>query len=202
MIDTLAGTKFCSTLYCVSAYHAIKIHYDDREKTAFYTKQGNWQWKRIPFGLCNAAAFFVWHIASHLAGMAWEELLVFFDDVLIFGATFAKHCESLDRAFSLIEEAGLKVKPEKCCLLPQHVPFVGHILSTEGVSTDPEKVSAVKSWPPSTNVSELLVFLGRIGYYRKFILDFTSVASPLFLLEEKGRNFLWSNDCQRSFDTP
>lgn len=78
--------------------------------------------------------------------------------------------------------------------------FFGHILSAEGVSTDPEKVSAVKSWPPPTNVSELRVFLGKIGYYRKFIPDFATVASPLFLLEEKGRNFVWSNDCQRSFD--
>ena len=77
--------------------------------------------------------------------MTGEELLAFFDHVFIFGATFAKHCESLDRALSLIEEAGLKVKPEKCCRLPQRVPFVGHILSAEGVSTDPEKVSAVKS---------------------------------------------------------
>ena len=123
--------------------------------------------------------------------------MAFFDHVFIFGATFAKHCESLDRALSLIEEAGLKVKPAKCCLLRQRVPFVGHILSAEGVSTDPEKVSAVKSWPPPTNASELRVFLGKIGYCRKFIPDF---ASPLFLLEEKGRNFVWSNDCQRSFD--
>jgi len=138
MIGTLAGAKFCSTLDCVSAYHAIKIHNDDWEKTAFYTKQGHWQWKRIPFGLCNATPFFVQHFASLLVGMAWEELLVFFDDVLIFGATFAKHCASLDLALSLIEEAGLKVKPEKCCLLPQHLPFVGHILSAEGVSTDPK----------------------------------------------------------------
>ena len=67
--------------------------------------------------------------------------MAFFDDVLIFGATFAKHCKSLHRALSLIEEAGLKVKPEKCCLLPRRVPFVGQILSAEGVSTDPEKVS-------------------------------------------------------------
>ena len=189
MIDTLAGTKFFSTLD------------DGREKTAFSTKQEHWQWKRVPFGLFNAAPFFVRQIASLLAGMTWEELLAFFDDVSIFGATFAKHRESLDRALSLTEEAGLKVKPEKCCLLPQRVPFVGHILSAEGVSTDPEKVSAVKSWPPPTNVSELRVFLGKIGYYRKFIPDFPTVASPLFLLEEKGRNFVWSNDCQRSFDS-
>ncbi|XP_068757507.1 uncharacterized protein [Montipora capricornis] len=196
MINTL---EFFSTLDFVSAYHAFEIHNDDREKTAFSTKQGHWQWKRVPFGP-NAAPFFVRQIASLLAGMAWEELLAFFDDVLIFGATFAKHCESLDRALSLIEKAGLKVKPEKCCLLPQRVPFVGHILSAEGVSTDPKKVSAVKSWPPPTNVSELRVFLGKIGYYRRLIPDVATVASPLFVLEEKGRNFVWSNDCQRSFD--
>lgn len=96
MIDTLAGTKFFSTLD------------DGREKTAFSTKQEHWQWKRVPFGLFNAAPFFVRQIASLLAGMTWEELLAFFDDVFIFGATFAKHCESLDCALSLTEEAGLK----------------------------------------------------------------------------------------------
>ena len=169
---------FFSTLDLISAYHAFEIHSDDREKTAFSTKQGHWQWKRVPFGLCNAAPFFVRQIASLLAGMTWEELLAFFDDVLVFSPTFAKHCESLDRALTLIEEAGLKVKPEKCRVLPQRVPFVGHILSSQGVSTDPEKVSAVKSWPPLTNVSQLRVFLGKIGYYRKFIPDFAILADP------------------------
>ena len=201
MIDTLAGAKFFSTLDLISAYHAFEIHPDDREKTAFSTKQGHWQWKRVPFGLCNAAPFFVHQIASLLAGMTWEELLAFFDDVLVFSPSFAKHCESLDRALTLIEEAGLKVKPDKCRVLPQRVPFVGHILSAQGVSTDPAKVSAVKSWPPPTNVSQLRVFLGKIGYYRKFIPDFATLAAPLFQLEEKGRNFVWSNDCQKSFDT-
>ena len=201
MIDTLAGAKFFSTLDLISAYHAFEIHPDDREKTAFSTKQGHWQWKRVPFGLCNVAPFFVRQIASLLAGMTWEELLAFFDDVLVFSPTFAKHCESLDRALTLIEEAGLKVKPEKCRILPQRVPFVGHILSAQGVSTDPEKVSAVKSWPPPTNLSQLRVFLGKIGYYRKFIPDFATLAAPLFQLEEKGRNFVWSNNCQKSFDT-
>ena len=201
MIDTLAGVKFFSTLDLISAYHAFEIHPDDRGKTAFSTKQGHWQWKSVPFGLCNAAPFFVRQIASLLAGMTWEELLAFFDDVLVFSPTFAKHCESLDRALTLIEEAGLKVKPEKCRILPQCVPFVGHILSAQGVSADPEKVSAVKSWPPPTNLSQLRVFLGKIGYYRKFIPDFATLAAPLFQLEEKGRNFVWSDNCQKSFDT-
>ncbi|PFX13471.1 Retrovirus-related Pol polyprotein [Stylophora pistillata] len=100
-------------------------------------------------------------IASLLTGMTWKELLAFFDDFLLFSPTFAKHCESLDRALSLIEEAGLRVKPEKCRILPKRAPFVGHILSEQGVSADPEKVSALMSWPPPTTVSELSVFLGK-----------------------------------------
>ena len=155
MIDTLAGAKCFSALDLISAYHAFEIHPEDREKTAFSTKQGHWQWKRVPFGLCNAAPFFVRQIVSLLAGMTWEELLAFFDDVLVLSPTFAKHCESLDRALTLIGEAGLKVKPEKCRVLPQCVPFLGHILSPQGVSTDPEKVSAVKSWPPPPVVVDM-----------------------------------------------
>ena len=69
--------------------------------------------------------------------MTWEELFAFFYDVLVFSATLAKHCESLDCVLTIIEDAGLKVKPEKCRLLPLSVPFVGHILSAQGVSTDP-----------------------------------------------------------------
>ena len=93
------------------------------------------------------------------------------------------------------------MNPEKCHVLPQCVPFIGHILSSQGVSTDPEKVSAVKSWPPPTNVSQLRVFLGKSGYYGKFIPNFATLAAPLFKLEEKGQNFVWSNNCQKSFDT-
>ncbi|PFX15936.1 Transposon Ty3-G Gag-Pol polyprotein [Stylophora pistillata] len=195
MIDSLAGAKFFSTLDFISAYHEFEIHPDDREKTPFSTKKGHWQLKQVPFGLCNAAPFFVRQIARLLTGMTWEELLAFFDDVLLFNPTFAKHCESLDRALSLIEEAELKVKPEKCRILPKRVPFVGHILSKQGVSADSEK-------PPPTTVSELRVFLGKAGYYRKFIPDFATLAHPLFQLEEKGRQFMWSIACcQKSFDS-
>ena len=106
---------------------------------------------------------------SLLAGMTWIELLVFFDDVSVFSPTFAMHCESLDRALTLI---------------------AGHILSVQGVSTVPEKVSPVKSWPPPTNVSPLRVFLVKIGYCRKFIPDFVTLAGPLFQREEKGWTFV------------
>ena len=104
--------------FAISAYHVFEIHPDDREKTAFSTKQEHLQCKRVPFGLCNAGLLSVHQIASLLAGMTWEERLAFFNDVLVFSPTFAKHCEFLHHTLALIEEAGLKVKTEKCCVLP------------------------------------------------------------------------------------
>ena len=92
---------FFSNLDLNSAYHAFEIHPNDREKTAFSTKHGHWQWKRVPFGLCNAGPFFEHQIASMLRRMTWEELLAFFDDVLVFSATLAKHCESLDPVLTI-----------------------------------------------------------------------------------------------------
>lgn len=89
------------------------------------------------------------------------------------------------------------MKPEKCHLLPLSVPFVGHILSAHPIlSTDPEKASALKFWPPPSNLSELRVFLGKIGYYRKLIPDCATLATPPFQLEETSRKF---DDCQNSY---
>ena len=120
--------------------------------------------------------------------MTWKELLAFFDDVLVFSPTFEKQFSSLVRVLSLIEKAGLKVKPAKCHILPTSIPFVGHMLSSQGVSADPEKVSVFRIWPPPTNLSELRAFIGKVGYYGKFIPNFASVAAPLFKLGEKAEN--------------
>lgn len=108
------------------------------------------------------------------------------------------NCESLDRVLTLIEEVGLKVKPEKCLILPRSVPFFGDILSRKEC---PRTSKRFLQWQPLTKVSEVRVLLAEIGYYRTFTPDFATLAAPLFKLEEKGRKFVWSIGCQKSFDT-
>ena len=84
--------------------------------------------------------------------------------------------------------------------LLDNVTFLGHIVSVEGVSVDPQKVEAILNWKPPTSVTEIRSFLGLAGYYRKFVDGFSKIAAPLTRLTRKEEPFLWSKTCQRSFD--
>ncbi|CAI5684478.1 unnamed protein product [Oreochromis niloticus] len=98
--------------------------------------------------------------------------------------------------------AGLRLHPKKCHLFRKETTFLGHVVSGAGVSTDPAKVAAVKDWPIPGNTAELRSFLGLASYYRRFVKDFATIASPLHWLTQKGREFHWSEDCAVAFDRP
>ena len=108
-----------------------------------------------------------------------KECLIFLDDILFFTITFERHCKHLERVFQKLAENGLKLKPSKCEHSRQSLSYLGHIISEDGISKNPEKISAVVEWPPPTNVKELRQFLGFIGYYRRFVKDFAKIISPL-----------------------
>ncbi|PIK44334.1 Retrovirus-related Pol polyprotein from transposon [Apostichopus japonicus] len=92
-----------------------------------------------------------------------------------------------------------KLSPGKCQLFKQSVTYLGHIVSKDGVGTDPEKVKAVKEWPRPQNLSEVRSFVGLCGYYRRFIRGFAQIALPLFKLTEKKQKFDWNQDCETAF---
>ncbi|KAK3726580.1 hypothetical protein QZH41_011040 [Actinostola sp. cb2023] len=94
-----------------------------------------------------------------------------------------------------MREAGLKLSPKKCNLFQQSVTFLGHVVSADGISTDPEKARAVKDWPVPSTVSELRSFLGLCSYYRRFVKGFVETAWSLHRLTEKGREFVWTEEC-------
>ena len=114
------------------------------------------------------------------------------DDIIIFGNTFESAFENLRTVFSLLREANLKLKAKKCSLFKTEVSFLGHVVSSNGVSCDPAKVDCVKNWPRPLNVSEIRSFLGFASYYRRFIPDFATIAEPLTNLTRKSNKFVWS----------
>ncbi|GFV07829.1 retrovirus-related Pol polyprotein from transposon 412 [Trichonephila clavipes] len=198
-LDTLSGHKWFSTLDLKSGYWQVEIHPEDREKTAFTSGQGLWQFKVMPFGLCNAPATFERLRETVLRGLTFEACLIYLDDVIIGGRTFEEHLQNIRKVLSKLSDANLKLNPSKCKFFQKEVNYLGHIISAEGVRTDPEKVSAVKNWKRPENLRELRSFLGLCTYYRKFVKGFSNIARPLHKLTESKQKFQWTKECKDSF---
>ena len=199
-LDTLAGSKWFSTLYLISGYWQVEVSPEDREKTAFTTPSGLFEFKVMPFGLCNAPATFQRLMDMVLAGMQWKNCLVYLDDVIIVGKTFQDHMHNLREVFQRLKEAGLTLKPTKCNFCSVQVEFLGHIVSADGVRTDPSKTEKVAQWPVPTNRKEIQQFLGLANYYRRFMNNFATIAKPLHSLTEKTAKFEWTSKCQTVFE--
>ncbi|PIK41495.1 Retrovirus-related Pol polyprotein from transposon [Apostichopus japonicus] len=198
-LDAMAGSRWFSTLDLASGYWQVGMAAEDRQKTAFITGNGLYQFRVMPFGLCNAPATFERLMDRVLSGLHWEACLVYLDDVIVYGATFSEAMDRLKTVFNRFRDAGLKLSPGKCQLFKQSVTYLGHIVSKDGVGTDPEKVKAVKEWPRPQNLSEVRSFVGLCGYYRRFIRGFAQIALPLFKLTEKKQKFDWNQDCETAF---
>ena len=198
-LDTLAGSKFFSTLDLINGYWQVEVTEEDRQKTAFATSEGLFEFKRMPFGLCNAPATFQRLMDRVLKDLKWSECLVYIDDIVIFGRTFDEHLCHIANVLSHLRQAGLKLKPEKCYFLQQEVLYLGHIVSEEGIATDPSKITAVSSWPAPLCKKDVQRFLGLANYYRRFIKGFADIAKPLQRLVEKNSLFEWTDACQNAF---
>ena len=197
-LDALSGAEWFSTLDLASEYWQVELDEDAKEKSAF-TVRGLYQWRVMPFGLCNAPSRFERLMERILTGLHWEILLVYLDDIIIYGKTCEDELARLRVGFQKMREAKLKVKPKKCHLFKKKVAYLGHVVSAEGVSTDPDKIEAVKQWPAPKTVTEVRSFLCLASYYRRFIQGFAEIAKPLHRLTERNNTWHWTKECQETF---
>ena len=155
----------------------------------------------MSFGLTNAPAYFVYLMNSVFMEELDKFVVVFIDDILIFSVNAEEHAEHLRVVLSRLREHKLYAKFSKCEFWLKKVPFLGHVLSDEGISVDPSKVQEVMNWKAPTSVHEIRSFLGLAGYYRRFILDFSKVAKPMTRLLQKDVKFVWTPECETAFCT-
>ena len=134
-----------------------------------------------------------------LSGIRWEHCLVYIDDIVIMGKTFKNHLQNLRVVLEKLRGAGLRLKPAMCSLFREKVSFLGHVITRQGISTDPDKIDIVKKWSVPTSAREVQQFLGLVGYYRRYIQDFSMIATPLYRLTERGRAFEWTSECDAAF---
>ena len=105
--------------------------------------------------------------------------LIYLYDVIIFSTTFEEHLERLDAVFSRLKEHNLKLKGTKCEFLKSHVTYLGHVVSENGIETDPEKTEAIRTWTIPKTVKDVHAFIGVTGFYRRFVKDYARIARPL-----------------------
>lgn len=177
--SALTGSRWFSVLDLKSGYYQIEVEEADKAKTAFVTPLGFWEFNRMPQGVTNAPSTFQRLMEKCMGDLHLKDVLVFLDDLIIFSETLDEHERRLVKVLHRLREYGLKLSLEKCKFAQTSVRYLGHVVSEKGVETDPEKVSALKSWPTPRTLRELRSFLGFSGYYRRFISGYATIAKPL-----------------------
>ena len=200
VISTLEGAKVFSTLDLKSGYHQILMNPEDTHKTAFATQFGLYEWKVMPMGLKNAPATFERLMDLIMTGLNWKNVLIYLDDILIFGKDFEEHYNNLREVLDRLRKAKLKLSPKKCHLLKSTVTYLGHVINNGEIRPDPEKTKLIDTYPVPKNIKEVRSFVSLASYYRKFVRNFAQIAKPLTCLLEKGKEFHWTLECQHAFD--
>ena len=221
-LDCLTGSRWFSVLDLRSGYYQIAMAEEDKEKTAFICPLGFYQFERMPQGVMGAPATFQRLMEKAVGDMNLLQVLVYLDDLIVFGATLEEHEERLMKVLDRLEEVGLKLSMDKCQFCQPRVKYVGHIVSADGIATDPAKVEAVTKWPKPTDLKSLRSFLGFCGYYRRFVAHYSSTVKPLtdltkgyppvrkgkkvsvkdqqqYFKESQPFGSRWTNECTKAF---
>ena len=203
MIDDLfyqmRGARVFSKIDLRSSYHQVRIKDEYIHKTAFRTRYGHYEFVVVPFGLMNAPATFMCLMNSVFSMYLDKFVLVFLDDIVVYYKNEKEHEEHLRLTLQFIKEHQLYAKLSKCDFFRDRIQYLGHIISEEGISVDPEKIEAIVNWPTPRNVTNVRSFMGLVGYYRRFIEGFSKVAHAITSLQKKGMKFEWTSRCEESF---
>ena len=168
-VEALSGANWFSTLDLKSGYWQVELDEQAKVKTAFSIGTGLWQFTMMPFGLSNTPATFERLMEQVLAGLPINTALIYLDDVLVAGRSFAEHMANLRVVLQRFRRASLKLNPKKCSLLQKQVRYLGHVVSESGIATDPEKVDTVRSWATPMSVKDVRSFVGLRSYYHRLI---------------------------------
>ncbi|KAK3101184.1 hypothetical protein FSP39_001606 [Pinctada imbricata] len=213
ILDSLLGNTFFTVLDMKSGYHQIEITDEHKERTAFTVGPlGFYEYVRMPFGLANAPATYQRLMEDCFAGLNMEICFIYLDDLIVFSKTYEEQLDRLEKVFTRMREEGLKLSPSKCEFFKRRVKYIGHMVSENGVEPDPSKVEKVKSWPKPSNPEEVRKFIGFVGYYRKFVKNFSKIAKPLTDLmpcpiskrkskQKDQKPWIWGPKQEEAFET-
>lgn len=203
ILGQLPQAKYLSTIDLSEAFLQIPLEPSSRKFTAFSVQgKGMFQFTRLPFGLVNSPATLA-RLMDRVLGHGELEpnVFVYLDDIVIVSETFEHHLRLLREVANRLAEANLSINLEKSKFGVKELPFLGYLLSTEGLRPNPEKVQAIVDYERPNTVTKLRRFLGMANYYRRFIDEFSGITSPLTdLLKTKSRIMGWNDAAEEAFN--
>lgn len=200
ILDSLSGSIYFTHLDLQQGYYQVKLEPESRKYTAFSTSTGHYQLKRLPMGLKTSCSAFSRVMSIAMSGLAFEKCFVYLDDVIVFGRSLTTHNQNLIDVFERLRKVNLKLNPIKCQFLKKEILYLGHLVSADGVSPDPDKTKVLENFPIPKNVDEVRRFVAFCNYYRKFVPSFATITMPLNRLLKKDEPFVWSLECQNAFN--
>jgi len=200
-LDSLGNSTWYSTMDLRAAFWQVKQAEHDAPKTAFITRTGCYQFTRLAFGLSGSPGLFQRLADLIFSGLTWDALLVFLDDIIIFGRTIDEHFNRIEQVFQRLAMANLKITPTKCHFFKKEVNFLGFHITQHGIKMDADKTAAISKWKTPSNVKELRSFCATINHYRKHIHQFSIIAAPLYSLLKKRARFMWTTEHDQAFNT-
>ncbi|UYV76203.1 K02A2.6-like [Cordylochernes scorpioides] len=192
----LAGGEKFSKIDLRDAYNQLELDDESQLYTVINTHQGLYKYTRLPFGISSAPALFQKQMDILLKGIP----MVFcaLDDILITGKNDQDHLKNLECVLQRIQEAGLKLRKDKCSFLAPSLEYLGHKIAKDGLQPLPSKVEAIQAAPSPTNLTELRAFLGLLTYYSRFIPNMSSTLAPLYNLLKKEQKWKWETPEERA----
>ncbi|GBG64042.1 hypothetical protein CBR_g40289 [Chara braunii] len=199
LVDRVQGCKYYTKIDLKSGYHQIAIRPEDQHKTTFRTRYGLYEFVVMPFGLCNAPGTFQHAMNRIFYDHLDKFVVVYLDDILIFSKSAEEHAKHVETVLSLLRQHKYKVNLEKCEFGRTKILYLGHEVSAEGIRPKNAKVASIRDWPRPQTVTEVRSFLGMCGYYRNFVKNYSTVASPLTDLTRHDTPWDWSDECEGAF---
>ncbi|GJX70045.1 reverse transcriptase domain-containing protein [Tanacetum coccineum] len=200
MLKRLAVNEYYCFIDGFFGYFQIPIDPQDKEKTTFTCPYGTFVYRHMPFGLYNAPGTFQRCMMAIFYDMIEETMEVFMDDFSVFGDSFSSCLSHLDKMLKRCEYTNSVLNWEKGHYMVKEGIVLGHKISKSGIEVDGAKVDVIAKLPYLTSVKGVQIFLGHVGFYRRFIQDFSKIARPLTHLLEKETPFIFSKECIEVFN--
>jgi len=199
-LDELFGVEIFSKIDLRAGNYQIRMKNEDIPNTAFSTHLGHFEYVVLPFGLTNAPVTFQSLMNSVLAQFLRKFALVLFDDILIYNSNLQDHVQHLRSVLEVLRANKLYAKLAKCSVAQPEIEYLGHIITKEGVATDPTKFQIIKDWQAPSTITQVRAFLGLTGYYRRLIKDYGIICRPLYDSLRKD-DFQWIDRQTQTFQS-